>query len=119
MLQSLCSSRLEGRYTSKLHQRKIAWLPQVSNVEQFFITQVANYSPTMPGTCSQPEFLFGGRQVSVYLFEKWGHTFLCASLGTHQHTLQSFKNTFVSRNLDQNKLKMCYFLEKAAKKTLP
>jgi len=36
-------------------------------------------------------------------------------LGAHQHTLQSFKNTFLSRYLDQDMLKMLYFLEKARK----
>jgi len=36
-------------------------------------------------------------------------------LGAHQHTLQSFKNTILSRNLDQNMLKNALFLKKDGK----
>jgi len=36
------------------------------------------------------------------------------SLGAHQHTLQSFQNTILSRNVDQTMLKNA-FLEKAGK----
>jgi len=36
---------------------------------------------------------------------KWGHTVLSAALGAHQHTLQSFKNIFLSKNLNFNTLK--------------
>jgi len=37
------------------------------------------------------------------------HSILVQALGSHQHTLQSFKITFLIRNLDQNKIKMRYF----------
>jgi len=38
------------------------------------------------------------------------------ALRTHQqHTLQSFKNTFTNRNLDQNILKNALFFEKTEK----
>jgi len=36
-------------------------------------------------------------------------------LGAHQHTLQSFKNTFLSRNLGQNMLKNALFFGKSWK----
>jgi len=40
----------------------------------------------------------------------------CAqALWSHQHTLQLFKNTFLSRNLDQNMFKNALFLEKDGK----
>jgi len=39
----------------------------------------------------------------------------CYCLGAHQHTLQSFKSTILSRNLDQNMLKNAFFMEKAEK----
>jgi len=35
------------------------------------------------------------------------------ALEAHQHTLQSLKKTFLSKNLDQNMLKNALFLEKA------
>jgi len=43
------------------------------------------------------------------------HTVLTQAFGSHQHTLQSFKNTFLSRNLDQNMHKNAYIFWKKKK----
>jgi len=39
------------------------------------------------------------------------------SLGAHKHTLQSFKNTILSRNVDQNMLKNALFFGKMLEKS--
>jgi len=52
----------------------------------------------------------------VSFFEKAVTVFWAQALRTHQqHTLQSFKNMLLSRNLDQNMHKNALFLEKSEK----